>query len=301
MIPAGFTVRPARHEDAAAIAALMGALDDAVGIENDTSESDVRAGWLKLELERDTRLVETGDGRLAAYVDLTERGPAPFFDGYVHPDAHGQGLGRALVRLGQELAAGRGDRVRTGILARDEAAACLLASEGFRTTRSFYRMTIDLDGPPPDPEVPPGIVLRPFELGEAEAFHRATEEAFADHWEWTPETFEAWEKRTIGADDFDPALWLTALDGDTIAGTLRGTAKRFGSGWVGSLAVRRPWRRRGLGAALLLASFGEFWRRGEPRVALGVDAESETGATRLYERLGMQIGWQADIYEKEIP
>ena len=232
---------------------------------------------------------------------MSVRGETPFVDGYVHPDAHGQGLGRTLVRLGQELAAGRGKRVRTGIISTDEAATALLRSEGFHAVRSFYRMTIDLDGPPAEPEVPAGIVLRPFELADAEAFHAATEEAFADHWEWEHETYEGWRKRAIDVDDFDPGLWLVAVDGDEIAGALRGTAKRFGSGWVNSLAVRRPWRRRGLGAALLLASFGEFWRRGETRVALGVDAESETGATRLYERLGMQVGWQADVYEKEIP
>ena len=301
MIPSGFTVRPARLEDAAAVAGLVTALDRALGLTEDTSADDIRAGWCELELERDTRLVEAGDGRLLGYLDVSVRGETPFVDGYVHPDAHGQGLGRALVRLGQELAAGRGKRVRTGIISTDEAATALLRSEGFRAVRSFYRMTIDLDGPPAEPEVPAGIVLRPFELADAEAFHAATEEAFADHWEWEHETYEGWRKRAIDVDDFDPGLWLVAVDGDEIAGGLRGTAKRFGSGWVNSLAVRRPWRRRGLGAALLLASFGEFWRRGETRVALGVDAESETGATRLYERLGMQVGWQADVYEKEIP
>lgn len=301
MIPSGLTVRPARPEDAAAVAGLVTALDRALGLTDDTSADDIRAGWRELELERDTRLVEAGDRRLLGYLDVSVRSETPFVDGYVHPDVHGQGLGLALVRLGQELAAGRGKCVRTGIISTDEAAAALLRSEGFRAVRSFYRMTIDLDGPPAEPEVPAGLALRPFELTDAEAFHQATEEVFADHWGWEHETYDAWRKRVVDVHDFDPGLWLVAVDGDEIAGALRGTAKRFGSGWVGSLAVRRPWRRRGLGAALLLASFGEFWRRGETRVALGVDAESETGATRLYERLGMQVGWQADVYEKEIP
>ena len=64
--------------------------------------------------------------------------------------------------------------------------------------------------------------------------------------------------------------------------------------------MRRAWRRRGLAVALLHASFGEFWRRGERRVQLGVDAESETGAIGLYEGVGMRVEWQADIYEKEL-
>ena len=301
MIPPGLTVRAARPGDVAGIAELITAFDEAMGVEGGTSADDVRAYWTEVEHERDTRLVETSDGRLVAYLELSTRGPAPFFDGYVHPEFMRQGLGRELVRLGLELAAGRAERVRTGVLARDEAAVELLLSEGFRPVRSFYRMTVDLDSPPPEPVLPPGIVLRPFEAADGESFHAALEEAFLDHWEHDPEGFEDWRKRTLDAEDFDPALWLLAVDGDEVAAVLRGTAKRFGSGWINTLGVRRAWRRRGLAVALLQAGFGEFWRRGDRRVQLAVDTESETGATRLYESVGMWIEWRADVYEKEIP
>jgi mycothiol synthase len=64
--------------------------------------------------------------------------------------------------------------------------------------------------------------------------------------------------------------------------------------------VRRPWRRAGLGLALLRHSFGEFYRRGTYKVVLGVDSQNLTGATRLYERAGMYIELQYDAYEKEL-
>ena len=47
-------------------------------------------------------------------------------------------------------------------------------------------------------------------------------------------------------------------------------------------------------------AFGEFYRRGESRCALGVDANNTTGATRLYERAGMRVLWEAVIFEKEL-
>jgi ribosomal protein S18 acetylase RimI-like enzyme len=75
-------------------------------------------------------------------------------------------------------------------------------------------------------------------------------------------------------------------------------AFRFGGGWVGTVGTLGPWRGRGLGRALLLEAFGEFHRRGEPRVSLAVDAGNETGATHLYESVGMRVVWQADVYEK---
>jgi ribosomal protein S18 acetylase RimI-like enzyme len=64
--------------------------------------------------------------------------------------------------------------------------------------------------------------------------------------------------------------------------------------------VRRSGRGRGIGLALLLTAFGEFRRRGIPRASLSVDAESETGATRLYERAGMHVAYAWEFWEKEL-
>ena len=71
-------------------------------------------------------------------------------------------------------------------------------------------------------------------------------------------------------------------------------------GWVGMLGVRRPWRRRGLGELLLRTAFAEFARHGETRVGLGVDAESETGATRLYESAGMTLAFRINVFRKDL-
>jgi ribosomal protein S18 acetylase RimI-like enzyme len=64
--------------------------------------------------------------------------------------------------------------------------------------------------------------------------------------------------------------------------------------------VRRPWRGRGLGRALLLHTFAEFQRRGMNRISLGVDAENPTGATRLYESVGMIVEAEQVVFEKAL-
>jgi hypothetical protein len=46
--------------------------------------------------------------------------------------------------------------------------------------------------------------------------------------------------------------------------------------------------------------FHEFHRRGFHGVGLGVDAESLTGANRLYENAGMRVYRRSDIYEKAL-
>jgi ribosomal protein S18 acetylase RimI-like enzyme len=67
---------------------------------------------------------------------------------------------------------------------------------------------------------------------------------------------------------------------------------------VAALGVRRPWRGRGLGRALLLHTFGEFHRRGVTRISLGVDSENPTGATKLYESAGMQVELEQVVFER---
>ena len=71
-------------------------------------------------------------------------------------------------------------------------------------------------------------------------------------------------------------------------------------GWIGSLGVLRPWRKHGLGRALLLHSFQEFKKRGLLRAGLGVDASNLTGALRLYEKAGMHVEQTTLTYEVEL-
>jgi ribosomal protein S18 acetylase RimI-like enzyme len=73
-----------------------------------------------------------------------------------------------------------------------------------------------------------------------------------------------------------------------------------GRGEVDQLAVRAAWRRRGLGAALLVHAFHALRDRGFERVVLGVDAENTTGALGLYERVGMRVQYSFDFFEKPL-
>ena len=98
-------------------------------------------------------------------------------------------------------------------------------------------------------------------------------------------------------------MWFLAMEGDEIAGISLTRPEGYSEkelGWVNILGVRRPWRKHGLGLALLLHSFGELYRRGVRKAGLGVDAENLTGALRLYEKAGMHVHMVFDTYEKTI-
>jgi ribosomal protein S18 acetylase RimI-like enzyme len=113
-----------------------------------------------------------------------------------------------------------------------------------------------------------------------------------------PRSFEEWEDGLQARTDFDPSLWWLAYDGDEPAGLLLGYLMDESTGWVADLGVRKQYRKQGIGAVLLRHAFAEFQRRGLAAVGLGVDAQNETGAVGLYERVGMSVSRAYRTYEK---
>lgn len=298
-LPDGFAVRFATDDDAEAVAELSRACEQQVLGVGVISEGDIRDWWRVTDPGQNVWLIQ-GEGRLAAAATLWPHGDVPNVWGDVHPDLMGRGLGTALLELSETRAAELGaGAIRNDVFARDESASTLLASRGYRPVRRYYEMRIELgDEPPPEPEWPEGLTVAPFRDGDGPAFHAALGESFQDEWGHSPFEYEEWRRARLEADDFDPNVWAVVRDGDDVAAVVRCDVFRFGGGWVGALGVREPWRRRGLGLALLHHTFRVFHARGERSVGLGVDSENPTGATRLYERAGMHVESESVTFEK---
>lgn len=295
-------VRRPTLDDLDAVVELGNAFERAFAGSESFRASDLAHEWRRFDLERDAWLVLVPGGRIAGYATLEDRGDSRFrSDGYVHPELRGLGAGSKLVELAEERTRELGGGVvTTGIASADEAAAKLLEGRGYRPIRHFYRMAIELGDEPPAPDWPERIRPEPYREEDALALHEAIEDAFQDHWDHRPRPFELFRARLLESPGYDASLWTVARAGDEIAGATICEAGVYDMGWVHSLSVRRPWRRAGLGKALLLNTFRQFHERGERQVGLGVDAESMTGATRLYERAGMRVVEQSAVYLKEL-
>jgi mycothiol synthase len=299
-LPEGFTLRGAQWEDAEAAATLVASDDRAVRGEAQWDVDDQRDWWSQLDLERNAWLVENRGG-LVATGSLLQRGEK--LDGWISidPKFKRRGLATALVRIVEERARELGGQaVRLGAFGENTDGRLLLESLGYRDVRHHYEMRIDLETPPPEPKWPVGLRVVPFELTDARGVHAAINDAFAGEWNFHARSFEEWRALRLDAPTFDATLWFVVKDGDEIAGFVCCSAKQFGGPWIALIGVRSPWRRRGLGLALLHQAFGEFYRRGERAVALGVDADNSTGATRLYERAGMRVHAEDVTYQKEL-
>jgi ribosomal protein S18 acetylase RimI-like enzyme len=107
--------------------------------------------------------------------------------------------------------------------------------------------------------------------------------------------------------DTDISLWKVAWDGDEVAGVSINTVyaeenERLGInvGWLDQVSVRRPWRRKGVGAAVIAESLRLLRERGLDEASLGVDAENPTGALALYEGLGFTRHRAFRVYRKAL-
>jgi len=307
-LPEGFSTRVPTPEDAEEVAALLsaGALPGS-GEEGMTPE-EVRDDWEDIDLTEEAVAVISPHGRIAGYADVVNRSyVAISVYGYVHPDFHGQGIGAYLVAWGESWIKKRISRapeearvsVQHYINAPNADARSLLEDAGYAPVRATYVMKIELREPPSAPDWPEGITVRNFVPGRDEkASFEAVEDAFRDVWNRPRGTFESFTRMTRG-EVFDPALWFLAMDGGEIAGMVLGKIIS-GEGWVDVVGVRRPWRGRGLGLALLRRAFREYHRQGVEKVSLSVDAGSVTGAPRLYGRAGMHVASEYIVYLKEL-
>ncbi len=307
------TLRSAKWSDLKAIAELVLASSIADGDPTTTvTEEELNRFWSSsdVNIETDGWVVETKEGKIVGYEEFYDKHAhaAMVGDGYVHPEFHGLGIGTTMLhtleeRARKEMELAEPDvrvYLRNGVPANDTAACELHENEGYKPIRYSWHMEIELQEAPQVPALPDGIELRPFILEQHNhAIFEALEEAFSDHWGHVRGTFEDWNHHMIERENFDPSLFFIAWDGEQIAGCSI-CRYRTESGWVGSLGVRRPWRRRGVGEALLLHSFAEFYKRGTKTIGLGVDAQNPTGATRLYKKAGMYVASEAVIYEKEL-
>jgi mycothiol synthase len=262
----------------------------------------LREWWALDEAELETDAwVAVGDGRVFAYARARA---APglanlWVESCVHPEARGRGIGSRLLGFAEEWARQRElPRLHAHVV--NEDGRRLVEERGHELVRYHWRMETDLAEEPSEPEPPAGMSIRAYRPGEDdEALHAMHQEAFAEHWEFAPKPLEKWLAWRVRRNDYAPELWRLALDGHEIAGA----ALCFGErqlGWILDLAVGPRWRKRGLGLALLQSGFRALHQRGHTHVGLEVDAENETGATRLYERAGMKVTRRYATYEKQL-
>lgn len=252
-----------------------------------------------------------GGGTLLAYgwnyVQANDVDPRRvFLTGGVHPGWRHQGIGRAVFGWQMENArewyaatrcADHGPLQLTCYS--DEQLSgqrALYENMGLAPMRWFSDMSLRFEGEVEEADPPPGVTVSAFTTDVSERTRRAHNEAFADHWGSQPVDEVSWHEGLARAAARPEWSWVAIEDGsDEVVGYAMNSAyeqdweaQGFSEGWTDRIGVVPSWRGRGLARTLLTRSMQSFRAAGLDGAGLGVDADSPTGAQRLYQGLGYQ-------------
>jgi mycothiol synthase len=281
---ADFIVRAMRPEDREVAYALFAAWQrDAYG------EVEVGPEMFasKLEAAQGSFVAEAVDGVVGH-----SSGRGNGIDVGVAPAWRRRGIGTALLKAAEEPATE--DLLLLVGLAHEPWAGPFAQANGYSKAWEVWLMGIDLPAEVRHLRWPEGIGVRTFREEDAHEVKDLLDLAYKGEFHHHPMTFEHWRRFMLDDPSFDADAWFLAIAG----GEIVGAALNWKEGFVKDLVVHPDWRGRGLGRALMLQTFGEFSRRGVPRVTLKTDSNNPTDAWRLYERLGMKVERTYEMFEK---
>jgi len=321
-LPAGYAARPATKTDLEAAVDFLNLTSIGFFGKEEFSIEEYRREWGTpgFELSTDSLLIISPSGDIVGYQevwDIFKPSIRVNIWDRVHPEHEDIGIGTYLIAWAEQRArqaverapAGARVSVRSYVSYVNRKGPFQHRESGFVAARFSLRMVIELNGHSPRPHFPDGVTVRTMHTGEEHDVIHAVRDSFQDHFGYVDmpfeEEFKLWKHVMENDPYYDPTLWFIAEAGSEIVGMSLcwpRTSEDENMGWVDTLGVRRPWRRRGIALALLHHSFRELYQRGACRVGLGVDGMSLTGATCLYEKAGMRSDpmHRYEMYEKEL-
>jgi ribosomal protein S18 acetylase RimI-like enzyme len=313
-LPRGWHARRPTLDDVPEILKLAHASDVAAVGEPDFTTEAVREALTgpNTDMARDCWVMvdEQGDIVGWAYPENATGGPREFIEVYIWPGRGVPAL-RPLLDLMLQRVTERGRalghdpyEVRAGGIPTERAWIETLTDAGFTFLKQHARMTMSLADVAATPPTPPGVTVRPVRAGddaEMRRFHAVIEEAFRDS-DHRATDYRTWRtvfesEATVSFDE-----WFVGEVDGALAGVLQSSdsSAEDGEGWVKYLAVLRPYRRRGVGEALLRRAFSAYAGKGRSHAGLGVDLANPTRAARLYRAVGMHPLYEANIYQRTI-
>jgi mycothiol synthase len=310
--PVGVTIRRFRDGDFEAMVGPMARSAEADG-EQATFDAVRLATSLRvvgLRPEANLLLAEA-DGVVVGWVRAGDMGVAPDVGrvlahrGCVDPAWRRRGIGGALVAGARALlvevvrlrpAADPGDAFyETWCTVGSAGTLAMLGRDGYRVGSygigMVRRTLLDL----PSGELPAGIECRPVRTGDGLTILRAMDEAMQDQHGWPPLDDDGLDGMLSHPLWGQTDIWQVAWEGDTVVAGVLGYIDRpeneaFGRrrGYTEGIFTVRPWRRRGIAAALIGRNLRLLRDLGMTEAALGVDTDNPTGALRLYQRVGFE-------------
>jgi ribosomal protein S18 acetylase RimI-like enzyme len=189
-----------------------------------------------------------------------------------------------------------------GVNTKDKVMRSAMESLGMQVIRTYWHMKKTLTASDAvsieRPEVSIRLVSGDQDMQIWWALHQ---DAFSKHFGFAPRPMELWIEQTVAASTFDPdACFILEFEGEP-AGfvSLANANYHLNGGYVDILGVAHKFQGQGLGQTLLQHAINHSVQQGREFIELNVDSGNESGALRLYEKLGLKPNSAWEQYENK--
>lgn len=297
-VPQGLRVTALTPAQAPAVTQLVRSMEHGYFGRTETNDTEIRGVLASPELRgtRNTAGLWDGDelvGALLAF-DGLEHGRGLQLDLFIEPGYPDRRcVAECLLRggeaFGRTLPSAPHDQLKCESFSGDEDVPAVLDDLGFDAHRTYLRMRLDFDGAPAVSELPAGLRAQPMTDDDWPQMHHVIIEAFRDHYDSHPLPLDLFRQDSVNdTTDFD--RWRLVFDGDDCVAVCIASNRyaEHGLGYVENIGVLREYRGRGIARFLLRDAFARDHSDGLNGTSLHCDATNPTGATQLYESVGMR-------------
>ncbi len=229
----------------------------------------------------------------------------------VAPELRRRGIGTALANRGIENLKERGMETVESEAALDGVGAVEFWEHlGFKRVRVFSLMKRSLEEMPSGLGENRDVWLRAMVKGQLEdmtLINSLENQAFSEHYNFRPHGVEETRYFIEQEPMFRDQEWLIAYLRDSAVGYVglgidakSNLEKKVKAGWIMDVGVLKAYRRKGIGATLLIEGMKWLKTKGMTEAMLGVDDQNVTKAMQLYEKLGFVATRKDAAYQKSL-
>lgn len=165
-------------------------------------------------------------------------------------------------------------------------------NHGYEFLRRYYTMRMSISSTNSNKQIQ-GLEIRTIDVSNPDhvaLWHAAHQDAFSTHFGFVPRNFENWQELLLNEASLDHnGVFLAFLNGEPVGFCqCSDEYTEEKKGFINLLGVTHLHQGKGIGEALLRTGIAYYERRGFTSVELNVDTGNESGALRLYEKVGFK-------------
>ncbi|MEM2119279.1 MAG: GNAT family N-acetyltransferase [Candidatus Bathyarchaeia archaeon] len=195
---------------------------------------------------------------------------------------------------------------------RSDKQACIHIYEsfGFKPVRIISMMRRTLENLPGNIGENTEASIKEVALNNEEnlkLLNKLDNEAFKEHFNFRPRTVEETRYALLENPWFSKQEWFIAFLDEQPAGFVGAVIdeelnkeKKLRWGWIYDVGVLKSYRRKGIGARLMLHAMQRLKHYGMADIVLYVDEMNPTKAIKLYEKLGFKTLYKGITYQRTL-